>query len=84
MPTVWVNNTSPSLNARNLNHLEAGIQAAHNEIDDLVTGATSVGHTTTSDRAVTVDTATETEVGGAKIWVDETDPANIIGHIDAR
>ena len=84
VPSVWVNNQIPALNATNLNHLEGGVQAAHVEIENLVTGATKAGHAVTSDHAVTVDKATQTTVGGVKVWVDTTDPGNIIGHIDAR
>jgi len=84
VPTDWVNNTTPSINARNLNHLEAGIETAHQEISDIVSGATSVANATEAERALTVDPATETSTGGAKIWVDSADPANIVGFIDAR
>jgi len=84
VPSTWVNNQIPALNATNLNHLEGGVQSAHNEIEDLTTGATKAGHAVTADHAVTVDKATQTTVGGVKVWVDTTDPLNIIGHIDAR
>ena len=84
VPSTWVNGQQPAINAVNLNHLEAGVTAAHVEIEELVTGATKAGHATTSDHAITVDVGTQTTVGGAKIWVDTTDPLNIVGHIDAR
>ena len=83
-PTTWVNNLNPAINADNLNHLEAGVSAAHAEIQEIVDGAVKVGKAVLADRAITVDKATQTTVGGAKIWVDTTDPLNIIGHIDAR
>ncbi len=84
LPHTWVNNQSPALNANNLNEMEAGIRNAHTEIEDIVTGATPVARAALADRATTVDVATQTTVGGAKIWVDTTDPANIIGYIDSR
>ena len=83
-PTVWKNNQVPALNANNLNHLEAGIQQAHVDTSELITGAAKAGRSVIADRAITVDKATQTVVGGMKIWVDQTDPANIIGYIDAR
>jgi len=83
-PHTWTNNQEPALNADNLNAMEAGINNAHIEIEELVSGAVKVGKAVLADRAVTVDVATELTVGGSKIWVDTTDPANIIGHIDAR
>ncbi len=84
IPTNWINNQSPAINAENLNHLEAGVQNAHKEIEELVVGSTSVAHAVLADSATTVDVATQTTVGGARIWVDTTDPLNIIGHIDSR
>jgi len=84
IPTTWLNNSTPSINANNLNHLEAGIASAHTEIENLVSGVTPVGHSLTADHAVTVDPASETEIGGARVWVDSTDPGNIVGYIDAR
>jgi len=78
IPTDWRNNQEPYINETNLNHLEAGVESAHVEIEEIVSGAVTVGH------AATVDKATQTHVGGALIWVDTTDPLNPIGHIDAR
>jgi len=83
-PTTWVNNLDPAINADNLNKLEAGVSSAHIEIEQLVDGTTKAGKAVMADHAITVDLATQFEVGGARIWVDSTDPANIIGHIDAR
>ena len=84
VPTQWRNGQDPFINAFNLNHIESGITAAHDEIEELVTGSTKAGHAVTSDHATTVDVATQTTVGGAKIWVDDSDASNIIGYIDAR
>ena len=84
VPSTWVNNQQPALNATNLNHMEAGVESAHIEITELVTGATKAGHATIADHATTVDPGTQTTVGGAKIWVDSTDVDNLVGHIDAR
>ena len=84
IPSTWINNQIPAINATNLNNIEGGVDSAHSELNDIVSGATAVGKATNAEHAVTVDTATQTTVGGAKIWVDTTDPLNIIGHIDAR
>lgn len=84
VPSIWVNNQIPAINATNLNHLEGGVQSAHLEIEDIVDGTTKVGKCVEADRAITVDLATQFTIGGAKIWVDETNPSNIIGHIDVR
>ena len=81
---VWTNNQEPALNANNLNEMEAGINNAHIEIEELVDGSVKAGKAVLADKAITVDVATQTTIGGAKIWVDTTDPLNIIGHIDAR
>jgi len=83
-PHTWVNNLEPAINANNLNEMEAGINNAHLEIEQLVDGSVPAAKATLADKAVTVDPATELTIGGAKIWVDTTDPLNIIGHIDAR
>ena len=84
IPTAWKNGQEPYINAFNLNHLERGIESAHEEIEELVDGTVKVKAAERADSAVTVDVATQTTVGGAKIWVDETDPDNIIGYIDSR
>jgi len=83
-PHTWTNNQEPALNADNLNEMEAGINNAHIEIEELVDGSVKAGKAVLADKAITVDPATQTTIGGAKIWVDTTDPLNIIGHIDAR
>jgi len=84
VPSEWVNGQQPAINAQNLNHLEAGVLSAHVEIEELVTGAVPVGNSELAEHATTVDRATQTTIGGAKVWVDTTDPDNIIGHLDAR
>ncbi len=83
-PTVWANNLDPAINADNLNKLEAGVNSAHVEIEQLVDGTVSVAKADLATHAISVDVATQTTIGGARIWVDSTDPLNIIGHIDAR
>ena len=89
-PNTWVNNQQPALNATNLNHLEAGVESAHIELEALVSGVSVVGDpikvaaATQADHAVSVDKATQNTIGGVKVWVDDTDPLNIIGYIDAR
>ena len=84
IPTQWKNGQSPYINAFNLNHMEAGIESVHKELDDVVGGTTPVANATRAQSAATVDKATQTHIGGAKIWVDDSDPANPIGYIDAR
>lgn len=84
VPTEWKNGQDPFINAFNLNHVERGIESAHEEIEEIVDGTVVVAKSALADRAITVDVATQTTIGGAKIWVDETDPNNIIGYIDSR
>ncbi len=81
IPNVWKNGTTPSINAKNLNEMEAGVLNAHREIDDMITGVTPVGRSVTAITAETVKPATRFTLGGVKIWVDLTDPANPIGYI---
>lgn len=81
-PTQWKNGQEPYINAFNLNHLEAGVQDAHEEIEDIIDGTTPVANAIRADSARTVDGATETHMGGARIWVTTGD--NPIGYIDAR
>ncbi len=84
VPVVWRNGQDPYINAFNLNHLENGVKTAHEEIEQLVDGTIKVKAADRADTATTVDVATQTTVGGAKIWVDESDPNNVIGYIDSR
>ena len=84
IPTQWRNGQEPFINAFNLNHIEAGIESAHQEIQELVDGTVPAGKATTADFAITVEKATQTHIGGAKVWVDDSDQSNIIGYIDAR
>jgi len=73
IPTVWKNNVQPSINATNLNHLET---------EGLISGATPAGKSSTAILAYTVDPATRTSLGGARIWVDTTDTAKPVGYIE--
>ena len=82
VPTVWKNNTTPSINATNLNHLELGVEKAHVEIAQFVTGEVAVGHATTANVALSIDAANRISIGGILMWVDETDPSNPIGYIE--
>jgi len=82
IPTVWRNNTTPSINATNLNHMEAGVLHAHEEIEDMITGKTPVGHATTASIAESVKSASRVTIGGILMWVDESEPANPIGYIE--
>lgn len=84
VPTEWKNGQEPFINAFNLNHLEVGVEAAHKEIEQLVDGTVKAKYATLADKATEVGVGTEFKVGGAKIWVDQTDPDNIIGYIDSR
>jgi len=79
VPTEWRNGQDPYINAFNLNHIEHGIESAHEEIEDIIDGTTPVARSSLSDRAITVDRATETHMGGVRLWVNGTD-----GYIDAR
>jgi len=81
LPTIWKNNVNPALNATNLNHLEAGVKNAHDEIEDMITGATPVGHATQALVARSVDPATRLTVGGVYMWVDTsgTTPVGYLG-----
>lgn len=74
VPTEWVNDQVPAINATNLNHIEEGIKTAHEEIESIVDGST----------IIKVPPASETELGGVRLWVDDSDPGNIIGYIDSR
>ena len=84
VPTVWVNNQAPSINAANLNHMESGVYYAHIEIEQLVTGEIKCGHAILADNAISIDNATQTTIGGARIWVDSTNVNAVIGYVDAR
>lgn len=80
-PTSWNNASPPFVNASNLNKLEAGIESAHTEIEEIVDGTVKVV-AIHADSAVTVDYATQTHIGGAKMWVDDTTDI-VQGFIDA-
>lgn len=84
IPTAWKNGQDPFINAFNLNHLEKGVESAHEEIEQIVDGTVKVKSAVKADTATTVDVATQTTIGGAKIWVDDSDANNIIGYIDSR
>lgn len=84
VPTGWRNGQDPFINAFNLNHIERGAEAAHEEIEEIVDGTVKVAHAIRTETATTVDVATQLTVGGAKIWVNASNPDNIIGYIDAR
>lgn len=81
VPTAWRDNETPSINATNLNHMEAGVLHAHEEIEDMITGATAVGHATTANVANSVTAASRLNLGGIMMWVDTTDSANPVGYI---
>ncbi len=82
IPTVWKNNTTPSINAENLNHLEAGVLMAHNEITDIVTGVTPAGYATRAKVAETVTPASRLIIGGVRMWVDLADPSSPVGYLE--
>jgi len=82
IPTVWRNNETPSINASNLNKMESGILHAHEEIEEMVSGATSVGHAASANIANTVTAASRLNLGGVRMWVDTVDPANPVGYIE--
>ncbi len=82
IPTVWNNNTTPSINAENLNHLEAGVDSAHEEIEDIITGVTPAGKAVSAIQADTIEAASRINVGGILMWVDISDASNPIGYIE--
>ena len=82
IPTVWRNNTTPSINALNLNHMEAGVLTAHEEIEDIITGATPAGHAITCNVANSISAASRIVIGGILMWVDTTDPDDPVGYIE--
>ena len=82
IPTVWRNNITPSINAANLNHMESGVTNAHEEIEDIVSGATPAGHATVANVANSIDAASRLVIGGILMWVDTTDPSDPIGYIE--
>jgi len=82
IPSVWKNNVDPALNPTNLNHLEAGTESAHEEIEDMVSGATPVGKASVATIATSVDKATRLNLGGILMWVDTSNPDNPIGFIE--
>ena len=82
IPTVWKNNETPSINATNLNHMEAGLTQAHVEIEEMVSGAVTVGHAATANVANTITAASRLVLGGVMMWVDTTDPASPIGFLE--
>jgi len=88
IPIEWKNGQAPYINAFNLNHIDAGIKSAHEEIDEILedpaTDRVTVKKAVVSETTETIPKATQTVIGGAKVWVDDTDPANVIGYIDAR
>ena len=84
IPTQWRNGQEPYINAFNLNHIESGIVSAHEEIEEIVDGTKKIAKATHADTSTTVDKATSTHIGGSKVWVDDSDPAHVIGYIDAR
>ncbi len=82
IPTIWKNNTVPSINAENLNHLEVGANSAHVEVRDIVVGNVTVGQASTAKLALSVRPASRIVVGGIRMWVDESNPVNPIGYIE--
>jgi len=82
IPTVWRNNVTPSINATNLNHLEAGVNSSHDEIEDMITGATPVGHATTALLAYEVEAASRLNLGGVLMWVDNTNVDFPVGYLE--
>ena len=82
IPTVWKNNATPSINAENLNHLEAGIVSANVDIVSLVTGAAPAGYATRAKVAESVSPASRVVVGGVRMWVDLSDPSSPVGYLE--
>lgn len=55
---IWTNNNLPAINDTNLNHIEEGIEAAHNAIDSTNTKLTSL------------TTYSTEEINTGKKWID--------------
>lgn len=75
IPTVWKNGAPPAINGANLNKMEAGVQSAHTEIDNIVAGVTPVLTATNATNATNVTgqipLSSATKVGGAKMSVTD-------------
>ena len=82
IPTVWKNNATPSINAENLNHLEAGVLALHVDLAQLVTGVTPAGYATRAKVAESVSPASRLVIGGVRMWVDLADPSSPVGYLE--
>ena len=79
-PLTWIDEQPPAINQSNLNHVEDGIESAHDEIQDIVAGTTIIPAVYIADHTSNVWWANETDAGGFQMWVDETDPLNKIAH----
>ena len=58
--TIWVNNSSPPINDTNLNHIETGIDEAHDAVENLSTGH---NHDGTDSKNVIAANITNTPAG---------------------
>lgn len=70
-PTTWVNNQNPPISADNLNHIEQGIKATADRVDELVTVEANPSSSAT-DRLTGLEVdGTVYEVGGGhKVYTD--------------
>ncbi|RLB70428.1 MAG: hypothetical protein DRH03_07130 [Deltaproteobacteria bacterium] len=66
-PTGWVNNTEPAIDESNLNHAEIGVEDAHDEIEDIAIGTTSVALANEANKVRFIPAATKNIIGGIKI-----------------
>lgn len=77
VPTVWIDDQAPAIDAVNLNHIENGIESAHNDIADIIDGDIIVGK---AQVAITAESLTTTiaisPVGSIVMWGSSTLPDN--------
>ena len=84
IPTDYVNGGEPAINETNLNHSELGIQDAHEEIEEIALGNTSVASAETCDKSRFVAPADVDTLGGVKVYtVTDTISGEVTGFMDA-
>ena len=66
VPTDWT--TEVPIMEDNLNHLEGGVESSHSEIEDIATGKTVVAAALETDKARFINAATQTSIGGIKVY----------------
>ena len=83
-PTDYINDNEPAINEINLNHSESGIETAHEEIEEIALGNTSVLLAETCDQSRFVRPASDTVLGGVKVYViTDVATGEITGFMDS-